>query len=462
MPARVTNPANMILAVAVAAGFLLVLWPVAPGIDPVVYRAGAILVVAIALWGTHTLPEHVTSLIIMLGAVLLNVAPPAVAFSGFATSGAWLLFSGIVLGLAIHETGLGQRLSDAVLSRFRLTYASAVVGTVAISIALAFVMPATIPRILITLPIIMAIADRMGFEPGSNGRIGMALALVGGALLPTYAILPANLPNIVLVGAMDAIYGVHPTYAQYLLWHFPVFGLLKSVIIVLSILWLFPATAKPVTVTRTSSPMTALQWRLTAVLAVTLGFWMTDFIHHTSPAWVGLTAAIILMLPVTGIVSPALFREKASLAPFFYVGGILSVGLIMAHAGLDKVIANSMIAVLDPQPGNAVLNYGKILGMSFAIGLAMTTPAAPVVLVPMAQEIATATALPLMTVVMTQMVGLATMLFPYQGPPFVIGMSLSGTSLAAALKFTAVNAVTTFLVLAPINYLWWQALGLFD
>ena len=100
MPVSYKKPTNILIGVALATAAYIVYWPYAIDDDPSHYHAAAILVVAITFWSTHKLPEHVTALILMLGAVLLSVAPPSTAFSGFGSGGTWLIFGGLIIGAA--------------------------------------------------------------------------------------------------------------------------------------------------------------------------------------------------------------------------------------------------------------------------------------------------------------------------------------------------------------------------
>lgn len=454
------QPANALLAIALALAVAILLWPVPAGTNPVVFRAAAVIVAAIGLWGTHALPEHVTSLVVMLASVLLSVAPPDVAFSGFVTGGAWLLFSGIILGVAIAESGLAVRFADMVLSRVRLTYARAVTALVMVGIVLAFLMPATIPRIVVMMPIALALAERMGFGPGSRGRTGMALAVGAGTFFPTFAILPANLPNIVLVGSAEAVYGISPTYAEYLFWQFPISGALRAAAIVAVLLFFFRENPQPVTLTAQHGPLDARQRRLLAVLGVTLALWATDFLHGIRPAWIGLAAATVVMIPASGLLSAKAFRERVNLGPFLYVGGILGVGAVMAHSGLDKVVAGFLIEHLAPHPGTAGRNFGIVISVSMVLSMIMTAPGAPVLLAPLAQELSTATGFSLMAVLMIQLFGLSTLLLPYQGPPIVVALGLAQVRVADAIRLCLALAAITLIVLAPLNFLWWRIIGL--
>jgi di/tricarboxylate transporter len=107
------------------------------------------------------------------------------------------------------------------------------------------------------------------------------------------------------------------------------------------------------------------------------------------------------------------------------------------------------------------MNFLSLTFMSFATGLLATVPGVPAVLTPMAQDLATQTGFGLETVLMTQVIGFSTVLFPYQVGPLVVAMQLSGEKLGHIVKVTIPLAAITLVALVPIDYLWWRLLGWF-
>ena len=455
------DPGNSIVVIALCIAATLLVWPIATGVNTAFFHTSALILTAISFWSTHKLPEHVTALILMLGAVLLSVAPPAVAFSGFGSSGTWLIFGGLVLGVAISESGLDKRLADAVLSRVRLSYGGIIAAMIVLSFALAVVMPGTIPRILVLMPIALALADRMGFEKGSRGANGIAMAVGLGSAFPSWSLLPANLPVVVHIGAIETVYGITPTYAEHFITHFPVMGFLRGILSGAVIYLLFRSTAMPVRHDARLEPLDRKVRRLAWLLAITLGFWVTDFLHGTSPAWIGLSAAVILLLPWSGLLSKDAFKSKINFGPVFYIAGILSIGAIMSNSGLDKFLASHVIDILEPEKGQDALNFVSILGLGIVSALGMTAPGAPAITVPLAKTLAQATGFPLLTVLMIELTGQSLVLLPYAMPPVAVAIIVGGVKVGEAVRATFVTAVTVTLFLAPLQYFYWKAIGMF-
>ena len=179
------------------------------------------VLLALGLWVTGALPLYLTALLLFALATALAVAPPAVVFAGFASSALWLVFGGLVIGNAVQATGLGRRLVGLVAGHVGGSYRRIIHATLVLSVGLAFLIPAAMGRIIILIPIVAALADQLGFGRGRPGRTGMLLAVVLGTVVPAFAILPANLPNMVLLGVAETLHDQRITYVDYLLLHFP-------------------------------------------------------------------------------------------------------------------------------------------------------------------------------------------------------------------------------------------------
>jgi len=452
-----------IATVMVAAAILLVLpGPVGRalgGVDPQIVRAGGLALFAVGSWVLAALPEFVTSISFFLIAMVLHVAPASVVFSGFASAAWWLVFGGLIAGIAIDTTGLGRRLARVAGARLAVSYTGVIAGLVIVAILLAFLMPSTMGRVVLFMPIVVALAERLGFGVGSNGRAGMVMAATLGTYVPSTAILPANVPNTVLLGAAEALYGVKLTYGPYLLLHFPIMGILYPAILIVVILRLFPDKPRPQPVEPAAAPMSTDERKLAWILGIALFIFVIDFVHGISPAWVSLAAGLACLIPGIAIISAKTFSERMNLAVLIYVAGIVGVGAIISESGLGARLGTVLIDVVRPTPGADTYNFAALVGASIVAGLATTMVAQPAVLTPMAARIADAAGIPLENVLMMEVLGFATLLFPYQSPPTVVAMQLGRLGFRQGGKVCLIMGMITMAFLLPIAYVWWRVLG---
>lgn len=457
MPKPAALLATLIAVVAAAIFFV----PPPAGVTINVMHTAALLVLVMGLWATGALPEALTALLFFSLAVLLQIARPEVIFSGFTSGTLWLVLGGLVIAEAVRMTGLGERIARAALGTRVWTYPQLVTATVLVAVMLAFLMPATVGRILLLVPILAAVAERHGLAPGSPGHNGVLFAVIVTSFQCGTAILPANAPNLVLAGAAETLYGVQLIYAEYLWAQFPVMGIIKGALIVAIICRMFPAQTRAAGQAVDLKPISGNEKRLAVIVLVSLALWATDFLHGIRPGWIALAAAVVAMLPRIGAVPATVFQERVKFGTFFYIGAVLGLGAVMLDTGLSKAIGDGLLEVVRLAPDADASNFIVLSVLSTAASMIVTNPAQPALLSPLAGHFAEAAGWPLKAALMTMAVGFSTLLLPYQAPPVVVGMQLAGLKLRDALRLTVPLALISIFALIPLHYLWWRIIGYF-
>jgi di/tricarboxylate transporter len=420
----------------------------------------ALLVIAtIALWATARLPEYLTAMIFFAVATVTHMAAPEVIFSGFASAAFWLVLSGFVLGAAIRKVGLADRIAAVLSGQLNGSWPRMVAGVVLITYALAFVMPSNMSRIALLMPIVLALADRVGLPEGTRGRIGLALAVGLGTYELSASILPANVPNLVMAGAAESAYGLRLAYLPYLLLHAPVLGIVKGIVLTVVICLLFPATPTAAVVQTDKRPFSAAEKRLSVLLILTLAMWVTDTLHGISPAWVGLTAACVCMLPRVGFLTNDEFATAANIRTGLYIAGILGLTAWVGKSGLGAVVGRALVSLLPLDPAAPFRDFAALSGLTGVLNFVVTANGVPAMFTPLAQSLSVATGFSLTSVLMTQVIGYATPLLPYQAGPIVLAMSLGKVPSRDGLKLCLVLAAVTYLLLLPLDWLWFRLLG---
>ena len=446
----------ILLAAVISGAFMLAF----PGVlfDPAASQAAGLTVITLGLFATARIPEYLTALLFFFMAMLFSVAPAGIVFSGFQSTALWLVFGGLVIGVAITATGLGRRIAGKLAGHLEGSYIRLIAGMTTVGIVFAFVMPSAMGRVMLLTPIAIALADHFGFRQGSNGRTGLVLATTLGSFIPAFAILPANVANMVLTGMTENQLRICTLYGEYLLLHFPVLGLIKAIFIVLVIIWLYPdhRAVNSDSEASDAGPMLKDEKILAIVLAVLLILWLTDFAHHVSPAWVALGGAIFLLLPRIGVVSSELFNTKVNYASMLFVAGVIGLGSMIKHSGLGDSFGDYLISTLPLSTEVPFIDYMSVSLASTLVGLLTTLPGVPTIMTPLSYEIAEATGLSVKSIVMMQVLGFSTILLPYQAPPLVVAMHLSGERLQSIVKPLLLIALVTYTVFLPVNYLWWR------
>jgi di/tricarboxylate transporter len=128
---------------------------------------------------------------------------------------------------------------------------------------------------------------------------------------------------------------------------------------------------------------------------------------------------------------------------------------------VGDVLGRELVGLFGFEQGHDLRNFFSLVLISVALGPVTTSPGVPAVFSPLSDDLAAATGFPLVTVLMTQVIGFSTILFPYQVPPVVVGMQMGGVSVARGLRVILALAAVSILLLMPVNFLWWSLLGVF-
>jgi anion transporter len=421
----------------------------------------ALVIVAISFWVTGIIPEHLTAILLFAVAMLFSIAPANIVFSGFHSAAFWLVFSGLVIGVGINVTGLGKRIAEKIAAYLDGSYLKLIGGLVSLGLLFAFLMPSGMGRVVLLVPIAIAISKHFGFQRGSNGFNAVILSVVLGSFLPAFSILPANVPNMILAGLAESLHEYTPLYGEYLLLHFPVLGLIKAIAITALIVWLYPdkPTPRKAVPEKSTQPISAKEKNVRVVLLILIVLWMTDFIHHVSPAWVALAGALYLLIPSVDIVSKQQFAQDINYGSLFFIAGILGLGNMISSSGLGTTSAQYLTSSLPLNLDTPFINFVSIGLSSMLTGVVTTLPGVPAVMTPLSSDLAQASGFSINSVSMMQVFGFSTAIFPYQAPPILIGMQLAQVELKEAMKVCLYLAVISVVFLLPVDYFWWKLLG---
>lgn len=428
--------------------------------DQMVIRVSVVCALAIVSFATRIFPEVLTSILCFIAFLALGAAPAEIIFSGFASGGFWLLFSGLIMGAAISQTGLGKQLALRLFASTGPSYRRAVLLLALCGLGLGLLVPSTIPRVIVLMPVALSLAQALGFENGSRGQIGLAMVAATSTLLPTYAILTANLPTIVQTGAIEAIYGIHPSYGDYVIAQLPV-NLVRFAVL-LAIFLMFAPSMKTAAAKALPArePMTRRQTYLLALLGVAILFWASDALHGISPAWIALSATAVLFWPGLDIIDKDTMKTGVDLSPTIYIAGVFAISAVSAHVGLTDEIAGALVPILGLGEGSSAYDLYAISGLSMLLSHLTTAPAAPLALAPLAGAMANDTGWSVEIISMAQIIGIATPLLPFQAPPLVVAMAMAPISAAALTRVCLILALGTLLLGLPLTLLWWQLIGL--
>lgn len=424
------------------------------------FAVAAVSLVCLWYWASGCIPDFLASLLFFFLMASCTASGADVIFSGFAASAFWLAFGGAVFSMALKATGLGSRVASVIATRFGASYPKAVCAFVALGFLLSLAMPSTLGRVAILMPVVLGFCDTVGLAPGRTGRRGLVLA----ATLSTYelssAVLPANLPNLVMTGAAERAIGTGFSYIDYLVLLAPALVLVRAVLLVAVALWLFPDRLEddaPAREREARIGITPKEWRLVLVLSVTLLAWTTDSIHGIAPGWIAIGAAILCLGPAH-LVGTEDFLRGIKIEPLWFIAAVIGFTAALDKSGLASEIVHRIdLSAISGAP--AFVRYLTLCGLSIALTFAVTSNAVPAIYTPLVAQAVGSTGFTGVQAMLVQVLGFSTVFLPYQAPPVVLGMALGSVSRRDATRYCLAVALASLPSVLPVNYLWWQAVG---
>ncbi|QHE94196.1 sodium:sulfate symporter [Pandoraea fibrosis] len=421
-----------------------------------------IVLFCLSYWATGWLPDFLVSLVLLFLLATCTSLGANVVFSGFASSAFWLVFSGAVVGMALSVTGLGERVASRLADHCGHAYGAALTGFVVVAFVLGIVMPSTLGRIAILTPIVLSFCERVGLTAGRPGRTGLLLATALASCELSSAILPANLPNLVMAGTAETVLGLRLGYGEYAMALVPGLAVVRGVVLVVVALRCFPDRLTPLADIRinddTHTAMRPDEWRLLAALALMLGLWLTEPWHHVAAGWVGLGVALLCLGPLR-LVNPDAFLKQVKLAPLWFVAAIIGLTAAVDQAGLAQAL-RPVLSRLDLAQMSTVSAYLVLVALSIALTFLVTSNAAPALYTPLVPALAAGAPLGVKAILLTQAIGISTIALPYQAPPLVLAMALAGIGIRDATRYCIATALVALVTVVPLSVLWWQVIGL--
>src|SRR5215468_9776108 len=331
------QPANPTIA---AIGQLLCLvlpimiWFAPLDLEPQTKHAFAIVAFMVVAWITQAMDYALAGLIGCFLFWALGVVRFPVAFSGFANDSAWVLFGALLIGAIALRSGVARRLAYFTLLLVGITYPRILLGLIVTDFLLTFVVPSGIARVVIMAAIALGLIEAFGAARGSNVARGMFLILTYTANIFDKMII-AGAGSITARGAIEKYGGVEVLWSQWFLAFLPC-----SIITVLAAwaltLWLYPPEKVALEggygflqaeIARMGA-WTPMEKKSALLMAAAILLWLTDFLHHISPAVIGMGVGLFALLPRIEIIEPQEMR-RLNYMPVFFVAAAVSMGTVM-------------------------------------------------------------------------------------------------------------------------------------
>jgi len=338
-----------ILAVVVP----VTLWFAPLDLDPTAKHALAITSFMIIAWITEALDHALTGLIGCYLFWALGVVKFGTAFSGFANDTAWFLFGAILFGMMATKSGLARRLAYLVMLRVGTSYARILLGLIVSDFLLTFLVPSGMARIVVMAAVAIGLIEAFGLGRGSNVGRGMFMILTYTANIFDKMII-AGAASILARGLIEKVGHVEVLYSRWFLAYLPC-SLITILVSWRLTLWLYKPERAALPggadflkdELRKMGRWTALEKKSVILMLIAIGLWMTDFLHHLSPAVIGLGIGLFAALPRLGVLGIEDLK-RVNYLPVFFVAAAVSMGEVLIQTKALDVLTTVMFAWMEP------------------------------------------------------------------------------------------------------------------
>lgn len=340
---------------------------------------------AIVLFVTEMIPLSVTAMLLSVGFVLTGVLTPAEAFSGFVDSNVLLFIAMFIIGAAIFETGMANKLGGMVV-RFAKTERQLILVVMLVTGVMSGFLSNT-GTAAVLIPVVVGIAARSGF---ARGRLLLPLVIA--------AAMGGNLSLIGAPGNMIAQSGLQSIGLE--------FGFFEYALVGLPILLIGMVYFALVGYKLLPSTQAATDGQVSDLFA-------SDIDYDQVPAWKRNLSLVVLIFTVLAMVFESqlgirlyvsawlgaliliVFRvidENSAMGAIdmktilLFVGS-LSLATALQKSGAGNMIADGLIWVLGESPSPFVI-LAVILVVSAVLTNFMSNTATTALLVPIGLLIA--------------------------------------------------------------------------
>lgn len=340
-----------------------------------------LLAFAVVMFVWEKVPLAVTSMIVCIALVLFKVLEPAAAFAGFVNTNVILFVAMFVVGGALFETGMANKIGG-IVTKFAKTERQLIVSVMVITGLMSGVLSNT-GTAAVLIPVVIGIAAKSGF---SRSRLLMPLVFA--------AAMGGNLSLIGAPGNLIAQSALQEMNMQFGFFEYAKIGL---PILIAGILYfaLFGYKFLPASKGDSDSVFDEVidyshvpQWKQVLSLVILVATLLGMIFESQIGIKLHITGSIgAILLVLTGVISEKEAYKAIDLKVIFLFGGTLALASALDKTGAGALIAESVMGALGQNASPFVLLFA-IFMISAVLTNFMSNTATTALLVPISVSIA--------------------------------------------------------------------------
>lgn len=353
MSSTTKNPTRGYMILALDFLLFLALIKMLP-FTPMENRGLALLIFIGILWLTEAFNITVTSLMVPILAIGLNVLPTKAAFAPFSEPIIFMFFGGFVLAAVMNIQKLDLWIANHIIrlarGNLKLTVLYLFAATAGLSL---FINNTAVAAMM--LPLTLGILKKVDLKTNRALYVFVLLGVAFSASIGGIGTLTGSAPNAILASQLKI------TFSEWLFYGIPVAILLMIGMVFSLLVVLRPNFNVPFEISLEGIPLTSKRKITLAVFVIAafflvFGSWLEPFIRSalelSQPiknfdAVVAMTAVIILCITHTATWSEIQDRTEWGVLMLF--GGGLVLGIVLKETGASKILADTIVNYIGVQ-----------------------------------------------------------------------------------------------------------------
>lgn len=353
MSSTTKNPTRGYMILALDFLLFLALIKMLP-FTPTENRGLALLIFIGILWLTEAFNITVTSLMVPILAIGLNVLPTKAAFAPFSEPIIFMFFGGFVLAAVMNIQKLDLWIANHIIrlarGNLKLTVLYLFAATAGLSL---FINNTAVAAMM--LPLTLGILKKVDLKTNRALYVFVLLGVAFSASIGGIGTLTGSAPNAILASQLKI------TFSEWLFYGMPVAILLMIGMVFSLLIVLRPNFNVPFEISLEEIPLTSKRKITLAVFVIAafflvFGSWLEPFIRSalelSQPiknfdAVVAMTAVIILCITHTATWSEIQDRTEWGVLMLF--GGGLVLGIVLKETGASKILADTIVNYIGMQ-----------------------------------------------------------------------------------------------------------------
>ncbi len=336
-----------------AAVFLAVLLAPNPeGLTDQGQRALAVMAMAVVLWATETLHIAVTGMVGIVALVLVGAVDDAsVALYGFSQPVTYFLLGILTLGLAVHRSGLAERMSVYLIRFAGGSPKRLYVQMLAAFAGLTFALPSASTRGAIMVHVYEQVMEHWGVEKTAPLNRAIMLAMGGLNRLGSTALLAGGITPVVASGLIANFAGIDDfSWTRwFILMAVPFYLILMfgGLFVFLTYRSGFTLPNALEAVEMKAGPIQPREIKAGLIALGTALLWFTDFAHGLPPVVPALIAMTVILLPGVGLLTWREFESNIGWTNFFVIASSLSLANALIVSGAAAWFADTLVGSVE-------------------------------------------------------------------------------------------------------------------